>query len=447
MCVCTSLVFVLATPSLPYASGFSPCSTSVQWILISHLAVSLISFQLLVIYLYLFLFFSRLLLSFLFYLHLSFLLALVVGFFVNISAVYISKHVSTHFTTFRNLYPQTKIDSLRIMAQCINTTALDNLFLSACCAAYVSSKYLPDYGTWDLESRCKKVNTGKLTSCPLKPSNLPFHPPGVFTSDGACNRITFLKEQTKRVDSVFDCTSLPVCKVTCSGPNRNIIHSVCKRCSCMVEWLFNAIIFQVTGGIIVYLIMNFTRVMICRGMIMVFWRSLTKEEFEVKTTCSRSGEILLQTASLWGNKESRTEERIDGEEEGSVRVRRVNLGDADKRKDYDGNDNDGDGEVGNEYTNNQYNNKTSPESRYNQSGVDDNDDEDVYERYSYEAKGCSLGVRTRKSMQVINERLEKMLNWLVIRGWMYTLLGLALNGVWLVVLMKVQRSISYNPAA
>lgn len=383
------------------------------------------------------------------YLQLAFLLALVVDFFVNVC--FISKHISSHFPTFRNLYPQTKIDSLRIMAQCINTTALDNLFLSACCAAYVSRKYLPYYGTWDLESRCKKVNIGKVTSCPLKPSNLPFQPPGVFTSDGACNRITFLKEQTKRVDSVFDCTSLPVCKVTCSGPNRSIIHSVCKRCSCMVEWLFNAVIFQVTGGIIVYLILNFTRVMICRGMIMVFWRSLTKEEFEVKTTCSRSGEILLQTASLWGNKESRTEERINGDEEGSVRVRRVNLSDVDGKKDYDDNnndnDNDDDGEVGNEYENNQYNNNTSPESRYNQNRVDDNDDEAAYERYSNEAKEHSLGVRTRKNMQEINERLEKMLHWLVIRGWMYTLLGLALNGVWLIVLMKVQRSISYNPAA
>jgi hypothetical protein len=333
------------------------------------------------------------------------------------------------------------------MAQCINTTALDNLFLSACCAAYVSTKYLPYYGTWNLESRCKKVNTGRLTACPLKPSNLPFQPPGVFTSDGACNRITFLKEQTKCVDSVFDCTSLPVCKVTCSGPNRSIVHSVCKRCSCMVEWLFNAVVFQVTGGIIVYLIMNFTRVMICRGMIMVFWRSLTKEEFEVKTTCSRSGEILLQTASLWGNKESKTDERIDGEEGGRMRVKRLGLNDVDRKKDYD-DDDDGDGEMGSEYKNNQYNNNSSSlESRYHQNRAEDNYNEVICERYTDEEREHSLGVRTRKSMQEINERLEKMLSWLVIRGWLYTLLGLALNGVWLVVLMRVQRSISYNPAA
>ena len=104
---------------------------------------------------------------------------------------------------------------------------------------------------------------------------------------------------------------------------------------------------------------------------MVFWRSLTKEEFEVKTTCSRSGEILLQTASLWGNKESTTDERIDGEEEGRVSVRRVDLSGVDKKEDYDGNGDDDDGEMCNEYKNNQYNNNSSLESRYHQNRVEE----------------------------------------------------------------------------
>ena len=342
------------------------------------------------------------------------------------------------FVLFYFYFPQTKVDNLRIMTKCINTTVLDNLFLSACCASYVSTKYLPYYGTWDLESRCKTVRTGTLTTCPVKPSNLPFQPPGVFTSDLSCNRITFLKEQSKSVDSVFDCTTLPVCKISCTGPNKSIIHSVCKRCSCMVEWLFNAVIFQVAGGIIVYLMMNFTRVMICRGVIMVLWRSLTKEEFEVKTTCSRSGEILLESANFWDRKVSKTEERVDvrdQENEDQIRIGiKENLSTLNHRNIDDNSD------FCHGTNNNEFNSHPQSEERI--------EDDVVYERnIDDDDKEHNIRVRSRRSMREINERLENLIKCMVIRGWMYTFLGLALNAVWLVVLMKVQRSISYNPAA
>ena len=306
------------------------------------------------------------------------------------------------------------------MTKCINTTALDISFLSACCASYVSNKHLPYYETWDLESKCKTVRTGTvpLTTCPLKPSNIPFQPPGVFTSDPSCNRMAFIKEQSKSIDSVFDCTALPVCKISCSGPNKSIIHSVCKRCSCMVEWLFNAVIFQVAGGIIVYLMMNCTRVLICRGVIMIFWRSLTKEEFEVKTTCTRSGEILLESANFWDRKLSKGKERSeDGEQ---VRFKKIQS----------------DGDACHENNNNHDSQLKDEEEDRAEYGVEDG----VRYESNYED-------RTARSMKEINETLENMLKWLVIRGWMYTIFGLALNVVWLVVLMKVQRSISYNPAA
>lgn len=192
----------------------------------------------------------------------------------------------------------------------------------------------------------------------------------------------------------------------------------------MVEWLFNAVIFQVAGGIIVYLMMNCTRVLICRGIIMIFWRSLTKEEFEVKTTCTRSGEILLESANFWDRKVSKEEERSeDGEQ---VRVQKVQSN----------------GDVGHENNNNDNDNSQSKDEE-----EDRVEDGVRYERNNEDKREHSLRVRTARSMKEINDRLEKMLKWMVIRGRMYTIFGLALNVVWLVVLMKVQKSISYNPAA
>ena len=165
---------------------------------------------------------------------------------------------------------------------------------------------------------------------------------------------------------------------------------------------------------------------------MVFWRSLTKEEFEVKTTCTRSGEILLESANFWDRKVSKEEERPEGEEQ--VRVKKIQSDD----------------DVGHENNNNNSNNNN------NNSQLKDEEEDRVeyrvedgvrHERNHEDNREHNLRVRTAKSMKEINERLENMLKWLVIRGWMYTIFGLALNVVWLVVLIEVQRSISYNPAA
>ena len=174
---------------------------------------------------------------------------------------------------------------------------------------------------------------------------------------------------------------------------------------------------------------------------MVFWRSLTKEEFEVKTTCSRSGEILLESANYWDREVPKGEvgdDEGDRQTGGEIRVRiKVNVVGGEKAEADD------DGDVCIDYINNEYNNHSQLQDK-----MKDTVKEVVgYERDIEDSRGHSLSVRTRRSMREISDRLENMLKWLVMKGWAYTILGLALNVVWLAVLMKVQRSISYNPAA
>ena len=59
----------------------------------------------------------------------------------------------------------------------------------------------------------------------------------------------------------------------------------------MTEWFFNSYFIQSVLAIIIYFMLNISRVFICKGLVRIVWRSLTKEEFEVKTSCTRSGEI------------------------------------------------------------------------------------------------------------------------------------------------------------
>lgn len=60
-------------------------------------------------------------------------------------------------------------------------------------------------------------------------------------------------------NNTFNCNNLPICSLTCSGPNINILHTVTHQCSCMIEWEFHSIILQYLIGFIVYILLNISR--------------------------------------------------------------------------------------------------------------------------------------------------------------------------------------------
>jgi hypothetical protein len=78
------------------------------------------------------------------------------------------------------------------------------------------------------------------------------------------------------------------------GPDAHVVNSVSKSCSCMGEWLFNSLVFQSVVAVCVYVILNISRVLICHGAVMILWRSLTLQEFEVKSTYSYIGDRVMK---------------------------------------------------------------------------------------------------------------------------------------------------------
>jgi hypothetical protein len=122
------------------------------------------------------------------------------------------------------------------------------------------------------------------------------------------------------VDSRFDCTKLLTCQVlyfcvldlktffayhryilrskntkktTCDGPNEAILKIVTKQCACMVEWFFNAYVSQFLLSTIIYLIVNISRYLLCKGLRMIFWDMLMVPEFEFRGNCLMNGKLLI----------------------------------------------------------------------------------------------------------------------------------------------------------
>ena len=325
---------------------------------------------------------------------------------------------------------------MKAIADCLNITALDSLFQSACCPSYATEGYLSRPKGAALKAACAKKGQGIPTGkCPLNPSSLPYKPPGDYISDTVCDRFDQRPLSGVYKDSVFDCKTLPVCEVTCKGPDKVLVAAACKHCSCMIEWLINSSVFQFAMGVVVYLLMNISRVMICRGFVMIFWRSLTREEFEVRTTCTRAGEMVAQP---WGSGEggAGAGAGVEGGGGEGGQIERNKTGDVELREServggaYGGG---GGGGVG--------------------VGVGGScrgpvlDDECGTEEEGDEEESVGAFERRRKQNEAeINSSIERMLTRFVIRGWLYVVLGVSLSIGWLVVLMQVHQNITYTPA-
>ena len=54
-------------------------------------------------------------------------------------------------------------------------------------------------------------------------------------------------------DSVFNCTRLPTCAITCEGPYQKILKQSTKESGCMIEWFIHSEWLQLTTAFLVFI--------------------------------------------------------------------------------------------------------------------------------------------------------------------------------------------------
>ena len=121
--------------------------------------------------------------------------------------------------------------------------------------------------------------------CPIQSSSLvnnqPYNPPGYYLSDPSFsynnlihplksfyidnnnNNISYTSLSNIVIGQLqhglFDCSSLPSCKVSCKGPDEIVVGKVTDDCTCMVQWYFNGYVIEMTISIIIYILLNISR--------------------------------------------------------------------------------------------------------------------------------------------------------------------------------------------
>jgi hypothetical protein len=180
------------------------------------------------------------------------------------------------FTTIGN-----RID---VLQRCIAIAVLDRYFEEACCGEIGYEACDPNENELlELESRCPLMQNMFGVS-PLKP-------PSFYFSKRSCDVIDRQDEWVLQ-DAIFDCQALPSCDVTCNGPQKQKLRQVTKECSCMFEWFLHSLCLRMILSVLIFGLMNGSRVIFVDGLARVMWRRLHPGTFSVWATCDVDGVLL-----------------------------------------------------------------------------------------------------------------------------------------------------------
>lgn len=90
-------------------------------------------------------------------------------------------------------------------------------------------------------------------------------------------------------NAIFNCTQMPPCSPTCSGPNVPLLARSTHISSCRTEAIVHSTVFNVMAAFLVYVCINVSRVLLMGAVSRLFWRSLTPYGFVFMAHCSRTG--------------------------------------------------------------------------------------------------------------------------------------------------------------
>lgn len=160
-----------------------------------------------------------------------------------------------------------------VLNRCVNTTAMAQLFSVACTGpAFLSST--------------KYANTTGLV-CPTGYNAYP-KSSQIDTRPGD----EPLSEEGLLRDSNFLCSAIPQCLISCSGPRTDLIQTNVVKCSCIVEWSFHSNIVHFLVVLTVYLVLNLSRFLVCKGVALSFWKSVSFRHYELLASCNSTDGIV-----------------------------------------------------------------------------------------------------------------------------------------------------------
>jgi hypothetical protein len=105
-------------------------------------------------------------------------------------------------------------------------------------------------------------------------------------------RQTQIQQYQRLENQAFNCSLLPVCQVTCNGPDRALLTVATQKSGCTTEWMLHAAVIRTLITVLVFICINLSRMWFIEGLRRYHWRSLTPPTgFTYLGTVSRAGKM------------------------------------------------------------------------------------------------------------------------------------------------------------
>lgn len=100
-----------------------------------------------------------------------------------------------------------------------------------------------------------------------------------------------LNKKAEVTYAVYNCADQPTCTVTCDV-NQAVLQSATNTCSCNLQWYFHSNIMHSVAVMLAFCCLNASRLLLIKGVIMLYWRQLAPEMYNYKASCDIKGRFL-----------------------------------------------------------------------------------------------------------------------------------------------------------
>lgn len=111
---------------------------------------------------------------------------------------------------------------------------------------------------------------------PLRPAPLspvpPSLPPSLVPQPLFNIKNIFPQHRNAQNNVELDCDTIPTCRMTCDGPNKELLLIITMHAGCMVEWLLHASWLKGVAMFTMFVFLNISRVVVVGGIVKLNWR-------------------------------------------------------------------------------------------------------------------------------------------------------------------------------
>lgn len=348
-----------------------------------------------------------------------------------------SSQCTTYSTSSQTDY-QATISAYTALNATYHNSVYENKQLSTC----IDLDTFDDY----YDNACNATSTTTpstvYTVCPIDSfTNTQYVSPSHYLNQQYCTDDDYTSFASHTFeDANFNCSTVHQCDTAvCGGPNEVIIEKVTRTCACTAQWYTVAHTIYIASAVAVYILLNTSRILFIKGIMMVFWKGLAPKVFEYKASCTADGALIPIQSNIPNSNciDSRAASKHSDRSSTSIVGKESSYARKDTAiasvDDDDAHDIENDRKTIAAHDNNRRMPNISQIYR-------SRNDSSYFNTYSNTRSSSS----TSSTKAIVREALNLELGKYVVKGYIYVIAGMALNLLWIIPLSTISSDLAYR---